>query len=87
MIAAFRLEIYQNLTKKYLFLQLEKFAIEVHGFTFKYRSYMKDIALFFSLLKTLRSDVYKIIESNPEMTALELAEYVFNRIDDLKKLN
>ena len=47
---------------------------------------MKDIALFFSLLKTLRSDVYKIIESNPEMTALELAEYVLNRIEDFKKL-
>jgi len=47
---------------------------------------MKDITLFFSLLKTLRSDVYKIIESNPEMTALEIAEYIFNRIDEFKKL-
>lgn len=48
---------------------------------------MKDILLLFRLLKTLKDDIYKMIDENPEMTNMELAEYIFGRIEDFKKLN
>lgn len=48
---------------------------------------MKDAILIFRLLKTLKDDVYKMIDENLEMTNMELAEYIFGRIDDFKKLN
>lgn len=47
---------------------------------------MKDVFLIFRLLKTLKDDVYKMLDDNPEMTNIELAEYIFGRIDDFKKL-
>ena len=47
---------------------------------------MKDTILLFRLLKTLKDDVCKMIEENPEMTNIELVEYIFGRIDDFKKL-
>ena len=47
---------------------------------------MKDIVLFFRLLKTLKDDVYKMIDENPEMTKIELVDYIFNRIEDFKNL-